>query len=232
MLILLDIDGTMLLARPAGVPSFIQAMCETLEQEIRYEGRRFSGGLDPLIWRGLCADHGVERPHVHHDRFRRRYGELLGAALDAQGGARPLPGVHRLIDALAGRRDVTLGLVTGNYPETGRMKIASIGVDPDLFVATAWGIDASSRRLLPRVALDRLRFRFGRHVRPEDAVVIGDTPKDVDCARYAGCRSLAVTTGLFGVDELREAGADRVVEDLEETDALLDWLLGGRGKDG
>lgn len=227
MLILFDIDGTLLLSRPAGVPSFIQAMSETLEREITYEGHRFSGGLDPLIWRDLCAAHGVERPHLHHDRFRRRYGELLGAALDAQGGATALPGTVRLVETLAARTDVSLGLVTGNYPETGRRKIASIGIDPDVFLAAAWGVDGVSRRLLPRVAIDRLRFRYGRHVDAKDAIIIGDTPKDVDCARYVGCRSLAVTTGLFGVDELAAAGADRVVEGLGDTDDVVEWLMRG-----
>ena len=38
----------------------IQAMRETLERPIEYEGRRFAGGLDPLIFRGLCAEHGVD----------------------------------------------------------------------------------------------------------------------------------------------------------------------------
>ena len=46
---------------------------------------------------------------------------------------------------------------------------------------------------------------------PERTVVIGDTPRDIACARADGSRVVAITTGPFAADDLR--GADAVVDD-------------------
>ena len=56
----------------------------------------------------------------------------------------------------------------------------------------------------------------------EDAVMVGDTPWDIHAARRAGVGTLAVRTGGFGVDELREAGAVDVFESVAELCARLD----------
>ena len=49
-------------------------------------------------------------------------------------------------------------------------------------------------------------------------------PRDVDCARAHGCRSLAVATGSHREAELAEAGADLVLSDLADTARVLGWL--------
>ncbi|MGH9203255.1 MAG: HAD family hydrolase, partial [Vicinamibacterales bacterium] len=57
------------------------------------------------------------------------------------------------------------------------------------------------------------------------AIVIGDTPDDVRCARAAGALSIAVATGGFDADALRAAGADVVLTDLSDTQAVLTLLI-------
>jgi HAD superfamily hydrolase (TIGR01509 family) len=56
----------------------------------------------------------------------------------------------------------------------------------------------------------------------DDAVMIGDTPWDVKAADGAGVQTLAVLTGGFSVDELREAGALDVFESVRELCERLD----------
>ena len=56
-------------------------------------------------------------------------------------------------------------------------------------------------------------------------IVIGDTPHDVECARVAGARSIAVATGGYTVQQLREFGADEVLSDLSDTQAVLALLI-------
>ena len=63
---------------------------------------------------------------------------------------------------------------------------------------------------LVKAALDRVDGQ------PGDAVMIGDTPWDVRAARKAGVETIAVRTGGFGVDELRESGAVAVFESVAE----------------
>jgi phosphoglycolate phosphatase-like HAD superfamily hydrolase len=66
-------------------------------------------------------------------------------------------------------------------------------------------------------------------VDPHDVVIIGDTPLDVACARDAGVSCVAVATGGYGVEQLREAGADTVFESLADTEAVVKGLVvGGR----
>ncbi|MHC4828401.1 MAG: HAD hydrolase-like protein, partial [Planctomycetota bacterium] len=136
-----------------------------------------------------------------------------------------LPGVRELLDGLGAIDGVTLGLLTGNYPETGRLKIQAAGLDPDLFAVAAWGSDGQSRSDLPALAMTLYRQRMGRPVDPQNVVVVGDTPHDVACARAHGCRCLAVATGTYSREKLAGCEPDLLLDDLTETDAILDWIV-------
>ena len=52
-----------------------------------------------------------------------------------------------------------------------------------------------------------------------DVVVVGDTPRDIACARAGGARCVAVTTGPHGPDDL--AGADAVADGLLAAAAVI-----------
>jgi phosphoglycolate phosphatase-like HAD superfamily hydrolase len=137
-------------------------------------------------------------------------------------------GVVDLVHALAHEQGVELGLLTGNYPATGRLKVKHAGLDPDLFKVNAFAMDGTTRRDLPPVALARYRERHGSPLDPARAIIIGDTPKDVDCALHNGCRVLGVATGEFAVEALRDCGAHHVVDKLSPIAPVLEWLLSHR----
>jgi phosphoglycolate phosphatase len=231
MLVLFDIDGTLLLSKGAGMQCFLQAGSELFAREFSREGLYFGGGLDPLIWRSLCALNGIPESAAaeQHDRFRVRYAQHLQARLASGTLAQALPGVPELLAALgarAARGEGTVGLLTGNYPETGALKLAAAGLSPEQFPVAAWGCDGGHRRDLVPVALARCEERTGRRVRPEEVVIVGDTPHDVDCAAAHGCRSLGVATGAHPVEELAACGATRAVADLSDTGDILAWMTG------
>jgi phosphoglycolate phosphatase-like HAD superfamily hydrolase len=119
---------------------------------------------------------------------------------------------------------MTLGLLTGNYPETGRLKIEAAGLNPEVFTINAWGCEGQRRRDLPPLAMQRYVQSNGGSIAAQRVVIVGDTPHDVDCARAHGCRSIGVATGAFCVEALREAGADLAVDDLSEVDGIVAWL--------
>ena len=55
--------------------------------------------------------------------------------------------------------------------------------------------------------------------------MIGDTPRDIACARVDRVRVIAVATGPFGAEAL--AGADAVVDDARAVlPVLADWAAG------
>jgi len=226
MLILFDVDGTLLLSQGAGMRAMLEAGRELFGDSFSFDGVEFAGRLDPLIWSAAARRNGVADTSENHDRFRRAYGAYLRRRFEADATAQLLPGVRRLIDALHGADHVTLGLLTGNYPETGQLKIRTAGLDPAIFTVAAWGDEAATRRELPAVAMDRYKQNTGRPIESREVVVIGDTPHDIDCAHANGCRAIGVATGpVHSLEDLLAHEPELAVADLTDTRAVLAWLL-------
>lgn len=229
MLILFDIDGTLLRSRGVGLRA-MQAALEEIHPP-RHEHDRHdieaidtAGRLDPLIWRELLAQRGIEPTDALHDRFRETYGTLMARMIEDE---RPVVGLDGAAEAVRWVRDHSefmAALLTGNYPETGRLKVAGAGIDPDDFAFGVWGFEASTRRGLPPIGIQRGSEHLGRPIDPADAVIVGDTPADIDCARASGCRVIAVATGRFGMDELAAHQPDELLPDLGDLDRFITAL--------
>lgn len=223
-LALFDIDGTLLLAHGAGQRAMTRAGTALFGEVFSLEGLDFSGRLDPDIFAEATERSGLAPRSGDHERFRDLYLAELERELAAE-DARviALPGVKAALDAVGELTHLARGLLTGNYGPAARLKLQGAGLDPDFFPVTAFGDDAPDRPGLVEVALQRSRA-LGAELRPEEVVVIGDTPRDVECAHKNGARCVAVATGRFTADALAAAGADEVLEDLTEIDKLVRWL--------
>jgi phosphoglycolate phosphatase-like HAD superfamily hydrolase len=220
-LLLFDIDGTLLRGFGAGGRALRRAAEALLGPGVRDHHMTFGGALDPWLFRQLCTAIGRELDLDLHASLRARYAQLLVEELQrAEPRAIALPGVLDVLERLRGDARVTLGLLTGNYAETGALKLRGVGIEPSWFPVQAWGDMADTRPGLVPVALAQLATA----VPAGEVVVIGDTVRDVECARANGCLCLAVGTGGGRLDELRAAGADVVVEDLSDPAPLLELL--------
>jgi phosphoglycolate phosphatase-like HAD superfamily hydrolase len=229
MLVLFDIDGTLLRSEHAGVRAMLDAFRELhADREFSFDGVEIAGRLDTLIWKDMASRHAVAQDDAAHALFRETYGRHLARRLRDANTVRALDGVIEVVDRLSREPGVELGLLTGNYPATGRLKVAHAGLRPEAFAINAFAGDGATRRELPPVAMRRYREKHGRDIEPARVVIIGDTPHDVDCAHHNGCRCLAVATGQFSQAELRACGADHVVASLHPVDPVLQWLLGHR----
>src|SRR5690606_34817460 len=131
--------------------------------------------------------------------------------------ASALPGVHALLARLRDLR-CAMGLLTGNFRETGVMKLAACAIDPGQFDPAVWGDHsphpAPCRDHLPPVAIERFCAARGVVIDPANVVIIGDTPHDVACALASGCRVIGVATGKYSRRQLAEAGAHSALDDL------------------
>jgi phosphoglycolate phosphatase-like HAD superfamily hydrolase len=136
---------------------------------------------------------------------------------------RSLPGVHALLDRCAARDDLVLALLTGNFEPSARLKLEPFGLW-HYFGCGAYGDDAPDRNGLVPVAIERARARGHQGLSATRALVIGDTPHDVRCAAVHGARSLAVATGGYEEQVLRDAGADAVVTDLSDVERVIDLM--------
>lgn len=228
-LILFDIDGTLLLTAGAGRRAITAALADRLGAHDAWHQVRFDGKTDPQIVRELleaAGDAAADDPEMIADVCERYVAYLEEELERSPGATRVLPGVMPLLDRLEQRGDVVLGLLTGNVVRGAGLKLRSGGLDPARFRVGAYGSDSAHRPDLPAIAAERAAPIFGRVPRGETVVIVGDTPADVTCGRAIGARAVAVATGSYTVTVLREAGARAAFDDLSDTDAVLEALLG------
>lgn len=227
-LILFDIDGTLLSTDGAASRAFHRALLEVYGTAGPIATFDFHGRTDREIARALLRVAGLDDAAIdrHFTALWSVYLRELAAELSqASHRTRVLPGVVTLLDELQRRDEVVLGLLTGNIEQGARLKLASCGLD-GRFALGAFGSDEEERDRLGAVAVARARDRLGITFPGEDIVVVGDTPRDVQCARPLGARAVAVATGRHTVEELAEAGADAVLLDLSDIELTLASLLG------
>lgn len=221
-LVLFDIDGTLVLTGGAGLRAMTRACEEILGHSEALEGIPVAGRTDWIILHDTLARVDRDLDAELFDRLRGRYLMHLHEEIEQPGHGikEVMPGIRELLDELQPRADVFLGLLTGNFEEGARVKLEHF----DLwryFRCGAFGDDAADRNALVPFAVERARRCGLREVRPHDILVVGDTPHDVACARAVGAVPVAVATGIFSVDQLRESGADVVFEDLRATGEFL-----------
>ena len=235
-LVLFDIDGTLLRCGPQVRPLFVAALelvfgaspsheglfRERLDREL--ETYDFGGRTDPSIVLDLVGATGLGEEEILEslEAVRAEYVERLDAGLDHR-RMELLPGVVALLDELAARDDITLGLLTGNWQRGAEVKLSRFGLE-GYFPFGAFGDDGIHRRELVPVALDRAHRATGHRFVPDRVLVIGDTVHDVDCAQAAGIPCLAVATGFTPAETLRSAGAHWVCDDLV-TARDVEWFL-------
>ena len=223
-LLLFDLDGTLLLTHGAGVRGMSRAGIEVYGPKFTLGTVMVAGGLDPVLHEEAVLASGYSVDPGRDGPFREAYYRNLDAELGKERPVEALPGILDLLSRLREDPRVVVGLLTGNYNHTGPLKLRAAGIDPDLFAVTAWGDDARERPALVGVARERYAARLGEPVNPADIIVIGDTPRDVDCARANGCIAFGVATGPCTVKQLLEAGADHAVENLGDPGPLLALL--------
>jgi phosphoglycolate phosphatase-like HAD superfamily hydrolase len=229
MLLLFDIDGTLLLK---GADAHRDAIYEALRvvhgvTEPDRRGMEVAGRTDAEIARTLLVHAGIaaERIDARADDVRvaacAAYGRLCPPDLSAC----VAPGMSELLKRLAAREDTLLALVTGNYEPIARLKLRRAGIGH--FFATGqggFGSDDEDRAMLPTIARRRAGGDDSDAPWPQArTAVIGDTPRDIACARADGVRVAAIATGPFAPSELR--AADAVARDAGELGAVLErWL--------
>jgi phosphoglycolate phosphatase len=215
VLMLFDIDGTLLSGATRAHSDALDAAIKEVHG-VDPAGVRErvapAGRTDGEIARLILLDLGVSARRIDElaidvrEACCRGYAQICPPDLSAH----VLPGIPDLLAWLAERPGATLGLVTGNFEPVARLKLARAGLGKWLrSVPGGFGSDSEDRAALPAIA----RRRAG-HVRREQAIVIGDTPRDIACAKADGVRCVAVTTGQYGPTEL--AGADAVAQDAAE----------------
>ena len=233
MLLLFDIDGTLV---AGATDTHREALHLALKEIHGVDAASVRRSLHPagrtdgeiarsvLLTAGVDAERIDERADLVREACCRAYARLSNRDLSHT----VLPGVRELLEWTSTRSELKLALLTGNYEPVARLKLARAGIGRHFPAGQgAFGSDAEDRAALPGIA----RRRAGRRGVPyarEQTIVIGDTPRDIACARADGVRCVAVATGPFGAEELH--GADAVAPDASSVKELLVHELGSAGR--
>ena len=211
--LLFDIDGTLIDTGGAGAESWKRAFDELY-------------GIPADI--GKFTDNGMTDPDVGRQTFRAvldrdpgddEFATLMDArnrhlhdAVRESEGYRVLPGVEDVLPQLLAD-GYLLGLVTGNVEVAGHVKLSRANLNR-WFCFGAWGSDDTDRNEVVKLGLSRASLAFGSDIPPDRALVLGDTPRDVEGAHYAGMPCIGVASHHYDTDQLAGAGADFVIKDL------------------
>jgi phosphoglycolate phosphatase len=234
VLLLFDIDGTLLTGtRPWVAEAMRVALREVHGIDTSFVRAQIptAGRTDGEIARAILVGAGVPSEQIDAlaGRVRERFCRACTQLLPDDLSQTVLPGVKQLLGWLARHEDVTLGLLTGNYEPIAWLKLTRAGIgDAFRFGQGAFGSDAEDRSALPAIARRRAGTIDGPYPR-RDTIVIGDTPRDISCARADGLRCVAVATGPFGHEALTEA--DAVARNAAELPQILRALGVGASPD-
>lgn len=227
MLLLFDIDGTLLAGATKAHSQALDAAIREVHGLDTADLRAQigpAGRTDGEIARLILLDLGVSARKIDElaDSVREACCRIYARICPPDLSATVVPGIPALLAWLDGREDVRLALLTGNFEPIARLKLARAGIGKRFPSGQgAFGSDSEDRVALPAIA----RRRAGNPGHPfarEETIVIGDTPRDIACARADGVRCVGVATGQFGPDEL--TGADAVAADAGELRARLTEL--------
>lgn len=229
-ILLWDIDGTLIRsARPGGYKEYtIPVLEEIFGTAGRLADMRVSGMTDLQIIFEALSDAGISQEEILA-RAEVLVARLTEEARRVTGNGvkffELLPGVRETLEALAGHPRYESALLTGNIKPMAELKMELVGLDQFFTLPGAFGEESHNRRDLPARAAERIRKHLQMDLAPEQFIVIGDTPNDIDCARHFGARAVAVGTGrIYLRDEVLQHNPDKFLPDLRDVDLVLKTL--------
>jgi phosphoglycolate phosphatase-like HAD superfamily hydrolase len=229
-ILLWDIDGTLI--RSVRTGAYKDYTIPVLEEIFGTAGRladmQVSGMTDLQIVFEALSDAGISQDEILA-QAEVLVSRLTEEARKVTGNGTKffelLPGVRETLEALAAHPRYESALVTGNIKPMAQLKMELVGLDHFFTLPGAFGDESHNRRDLPAAAAERIRKHLQQDLPPEHFIVIGDTPKDIDCARHFGARAVAVGSGRFySTEELLTHNPDKFLPDLSDVDLVLGTL--------
>jgi phosphoglycolate phosphatase-like HAD superfamily hydrolase len=220
-LILFDIDGTLIDSGGAGVRALDLAMKELFALENAFQGISMAGKTDTQIIREGLVKHALSTDGTI-DAVINAYLRYLAQEIK-NNRKHVKPGIYEILVELQTLSNVGMGLLTGNLEKGARIKLEPFGLN-EYFPSGAFGSDDENRNNLLPFAVKRFENIFQKKIEIRECIIVGDTPRDVECAHIYGAICIGVATGPYSYDVLVEAGADYVVQDLTGQSAVLQFL--------
>ena len=226
-LLLFDIDSTLLRAEDATHQAMDRAFHDIFCIEAATRNINFFGRTDPELFQEAAMKLlGRKLKDKEYTAAVKRYLELLPQELKTC-IFYLMPGVALLLQELAARQDILLGLETGNIEPAAHLKLQRGNID-HYFRFGGFGSDSESRPGLVKIAIARGRKIAGDGIKEKNIYVIGDSPHDISAGKDCGVNTIAVSTGRADREKLMAEAPSCYFKDLSDTAAFLRCIDGER----
>jgi phosphoglycolate phosphatase-like HAD superfamily hydrolase len=219
-LILFDIDGTLIDTGGAGTRSLNKAFFKLFGIENAFKDISMAGKTDIQIMKQGLKAYGFTDSDGNLRDLINAYLHFLKIEIENP-RKRLKPGILEMLNLLKAQ-EIPLGLLTGNLESGAKIKLGAFGLN-EYFLNGAFGSDHEDRDMLLPIALEKFS-RMGFHFSPSDCIVVGDTPRDVRCAKVHGAYCIAVATGPYTKEELLRTQADIVLESFANTKNYIEFI--------
>lgn len=226
--VLFDIDGTLI--KTVRRREYRKLIHEMLLDVFGTCGRinevDFAGKTDLAIYREALECEGITPAHIRErlSMIEAATVEILNQLCSTGQVFQLCPGVRELLEALSADSRFLTTLLTGNVEKLAEAKLRVSGIWGYFQVRGAFGSDDEERNHLPAVAAERINAHLGQPLTPDRFIIVGDTPRDISCARHFGARVLAVASGQHTVDQLKQYSPDALLPDLSDTVGVIGLL--------
>lgn len=223
-LLLFDIDGTLLMTGGVGAFALTQVFREMFSVEDAWKELVPDGKTDFLIMDELASSSlGRLLTREECAYATDRYHEIFEEHILGSEGFRLLPGVPVLLEILSKRKDLALGIATGNFEKAAWLKLRKGNIH-NHFHFGGFGSDSAHRAELTQKAAERGFEKIGRRLDPQNVWVIGDTQHDITAGKSMGARTAGVTTGRMKAADFKPYAPDYVLSDLTNPAEFLRML--------
>ena len=156
-------------------------------------------------------------------RYSRELAAAFGARLDLLPTlGRALPGAGEAVAAVAGLPGVIQSVLTGTIRPNAVAKLRAFGLDGFFdFEIGGYGSEVYPKGAQLLRSRGRAAEKYGTDIGADSTVYVADSGRDVEAARIGGAHCVAVASGRFTAGELREAGADLVLDDLTDAGSVV-----------
>ncbi|MEN8263296.1 MAG: HAD family hydrolase [Nitrospirota bacterium] len=219
-LILFDIDGTLVSMGGAGTKAMNLAFNELFSIDDAFKEIPMAGKTDIQIMKEGLKLHGL--PYIDGNVDRMKNGYLKFLQEEVNNPFKHLkPGIINSLE-LFNKMNMPIGLLTGNLENGAKIKLGTFNLNK-YFLEGAFGSDDEDRDNLLPIAIAKFAKK-GLRFTPKTCIIVGDTPRDVQCAKVHGAACIAVATGPYSKEDLLKTDADVVVSSFEETEKYMPFI--------
>jgi len=218
-LALFDIDRTLILVSGAHLKSFSEGFKKVYGVDTGIEIINYHGATTQQIIIEVLTKKGLSEQEI-----KSKIEECMEVMVDSFSRLAKneniilLEGVQQLLEELD-KNNILMGLVTGGLEGIARTMLKRAGID-HYFKVGGFGSDDINRTNLVKLAIKRAEEGFNFKLN-NNVFLFGDAPQDMMAGKEAGIKTIGVTTGIYPGKQLKDAGADFVIENLINKERIL-----------